>query len=150
MQIVIRVRPATEADAEPVAELSGELGYTISAEIMRERVRAVLASPADLLIVAQDSSGNVGGWLQAHAAHVLESGFRVEILGLIVAGKMRRRGVGRLLVNEAENWARSLSADVVVVRTNMKRVESHPFYVALGYTTTKTQAVYRKHLSNSV
>lgn len=147
MQNSVLVRRATEADAESVAQLSGELGYAADAEVMRGRIRKVLASDADLLIVAVDTTSEAVGWLQAHAAHVIETGFRVEILGLVVADKVRRRGAGRLLVKEAESWARSLSAGAIVVRTNTKRLESHPFYLALGYTTTKTQVVYRKALT---
>jgi GNAT superfamily N-acetyltransferase len=149
MQNSVLVRRATEADAQSVAHLSGELGYAAASEVMRDRLHKVLASDADLLIVAVDATHEVVGWLQAHAAHVVETGFRVEILGLVVADKIRRRGVGRLLVKEAESWAKSLSADAVVVRTNAKRAESHPFYLALGYTTTKTQVVYRKALRQS-
>ena len=149
MRNPVLVRRATEADAQSVAQLSGELGYDADADVMRDRIRKVLVSDADLLIVAVDAPSEVIGWLQAHAAHVVETGFRVEILGLVVANKTRRLGVGRLLVQEAESWARSLSADAVVARTNTKRIESHPFYLALGYTTTKTQVVYRKALRQS-
>jgi prepilin-type N-terminal cleavage/methylation domain-containing protein len=113
---------------------------------MRSRIRAVLTSAADLLLVAVDSSGNAVGWLQAHAAHIVESGFRVEITGLIVSPAFRRQGIGRALVARAEDWAGTVSAEAVVVRSNAKRVESHSFYPALGYTCTKTQLVYRKPL----
>jgi GNAT superfamily N-acetyltransferase len=75
---------------------------------------------------------------------VLESGFRVEITGLVVSGEMRRRGVGRSLVAQAETWAAEISAGTIVVRSNAKRVESHEFYPALGYLPSKTQVVYRK------
>jgi GNAT superfamily N-acetyltransferase len=77
---------------------------------------------------------------------VLESGFRVEIVGLVVAEDCRRHGVGRELVQRAEQWAAGLGAATVVVRSNTKREESHRFYPALGYAATKTQAVYRKRL----
>jgi GNAT superfamily N-acetyltransferase len=100
-----------------------------------------------LIIVAADAAGAVVGWLQAHAATILESGFRVEITGLIIAPEQRRRGWGRLLVLEAEQWARSIGAEAVVVRSNVQRVESHAFYPALGFSATKTQKVYRKAMN---
>ena len=149
MSMPISVRRATESDADRIARLAGELGYAVDAEVMRIRVEDVLASSTDLLVVAVDSCDGVVGWLHAHAAHIIESGFRVEITGLIVSLEFRRRGVGRSLVVAAEDWAKSISAEAVVVRSNAKRVESHSFYPALGYTSTKTQMVYRKVLTDA-
>lgn len=97
-------------------------------------------------MAAIDSNDTVIGWLQAHAAHIIESGFRVEITGLTVSSKARRGGVGRALVAEAEQWAKTLDAETIVVRSNIKRVEAHQFYPALGYSLSKTQNVYRKSL----
>ena len=57
---------------------------------------------------------------------------------------MRRQGVGRSLVAQAETWAREISAETVVVRSNARRLESHAFYPSLGYLPSKTQVVYRK------
>ena len=111
---------------------------------MSIRLQAILGSAADLLIVGTVPAGGLVGWLQAHAAQVVESGFRVEITGLVVDPAFRRQGAGRSLVAAAERWAESLSAKAVVVRSNAKRVESHSFYAALGYAPTKTQVVYRK------
>ena len=143
------IRSATDGDAESIAQLSGTLGYSATADVMRERLHAILGSSSDLLIVAVDSNDHVLGWLEAHAANVIESGFRVEIMGLIVAPEQRRSGIGRLLVYEAERWASLLSANAIVVRSNVQRTESHAFYPALGYTLTKTQNVYRKTLANT-
>jgi GNAT superfamily N-acetyltransferase len=107
-------------------------------------LEAIISSSSDFVVVSVDSSGQVVGWLQAHAARIVESGFRVEITGMVVAPEARRRGVGRLLVAEAERWASERSAEAIVVRSNVDRVESHSFYPALGYRLTKTQRVYRK------
>jgi 4-hydroxyphenylpyruvate dioxygenase-like putative hemolysin len=85
MSTPVSIRRAREDDADAIAMLAGELGYAVHAKMMRSRIQAVLASAADLLIVAVDSSSTVVGWLQAHAAHIVESGFRVEIAGLIVS-----------------------------------------------------------------
>jgi predicted N-acetyltransferase YhbS len=140
------VRPAREADADAIAQLSATLGYPATAAEILDRLRFMLGSQNHLITVATDSSGAVIGWMHAHASHVLESGFRVEIIGLIVAPEARRYGAGRALVNEAEQWARKLGADKIVVRSNVQRAESHAFYPALGYELTKTQKVYRKKL----
>ena len=140
----ISIRRAAETDAAAIAQLATVLGYDSATGVMAGRLRAILGSNADLLMVAVDSRSAVVGWLQAHAAHLVESGFQVEITGLIVAPAQRRCGAGRALVAEAEHWARSIGADSVVVRSNVRRVESHAFYPALGYAATKTQNVYRK------
>ena len=133
-------------DAEAMARLSTELGYAADTAVMAKRIEAVLASSADFLVVAIASSDEICGFLQAHASTVIESGFRVEIMGLIVAGSARRQAVGRALVADAEQWAKNLSAPVMVVRSNIVRMESHQFYPALRYEATKTQQIYRKRL----
>jgi GNAT superfamily N-acetyltransferase len=144
--LAVAIRPATGADALAISQLVTELGYRAISAFAKERIEVLTGSSVDLLVVAVDSSGRVVGWLQAHSALVLESGLRVEILGMVVAGSARRRGVGRALVAHAEAWARSLSAESIVVRSNEQRVESHLFYPSLGYAATKTQRVYRKIL----
>jgi GNAT superfamily N-acetyltransferase len=141
------VRAARAEDADEIARLSGELGYPVSAAAMRTRLSLVLASASDMVRVVEDADGAVIGWLQAHAGSTVESGLKVEIVGLVVAGIARRAGVGRALVEEAERWARGRSADTLVVRSNVRRAESHRFYPAVGFSLAKTQHVYSKSLS---
>ena len=143
----ISIRRAVEEDASSIARLSATLGYDAEPAVIAGRLRAILGSDVDLMIVAEDARRAVIGWLQAHAAHIVESGFRVEITGLIVSPAQRRRGVGRALVDETERWAAAIGAEAIVVRSNVQRVESHAFYPALGYTTRKKQIVYRKTLT---
>jgi GNAT superfamily N-acetyltransferase len=144
MPVEFKVRAATVSDAGPIADLSGELGYPADLNTIRERLRRILARDDQRVIVAERPDGGICGWLQAHFSEALESGFRVEIVGLIVSVGMRRRGIGRSLAAQAETWAAEISAETVVARSNAKRVESHAFYPSLGYLLSKTQVVYRK------
>jgi predicted N-acetyltransferase YhbS len=137
------IRDADSADAAAIARLTSLLGYAADADAISRRLARITRQEEHLVIVALVKE-EVVGWLQAHASVVLESGFRVEIVGLIVSEESRRGGVGRGLVQRAERWAREIGAESVVVRSNTKRVESHLFYPALGFTASKTQAVYRK------
>lgn len=142
---MLTIRAAAPADAETIAQLTTQLGYAADAAAISGRLSRLIGQRDQLILVAV-LEGKVAGWLQAHASEVLESGFRVEIVGLVVAEDCRRHGVGRELVQRAEQWAAGLGAATVVVRSNTKREESHRFYPALGYAATKTQAVYRKRL----
>lgn len=148
MSIPSSISWATEADADAIAKLSHELGYPVGLSEMQSRIQSIFASVNDLLVVSKDSSEKIVGWLQAHAAHTIESGFRVEIIGLIVSPASRRSGIARSLVSHAEHWANNMSAQQVVVRSNANRVESHAFYAALGYISTKTSVIYCKHLDD--
>jgi GNAT superfamily N-acetyltransferase len=129
-------------DAEVVAALAGELGYPSETEALRVRIRAI--SESDLLLVAVDAGGTAIGFIQAHRVCIIEAGFRVEILGLVVSSSARRSGIARGLIQEAEIWAKNIGADAISVRSNTKRIEAHLFYPALGYKKIKTQAVYEK------
>ena len=139
-----KIRAAKPADAEAIAHLSRELGYPSELKAVRERLRRILGRDDQRVVVAELPKGGVCGWLQAHSCVSIESGLRVEIVGLIVSEGMRRRGVGRGLVAQAETWAAEISAETVVVRSNTKRVESKAFYPSLGFLPSKTQVVFRK------
>ena len=140
------VRTATVQDVAAIARLADELGYPVDSASMEARVRKVTARKRHLLLVAQDDHGEVCGWLHAFGADYIESGFRVEIGGLVVSKAVQRTGIGSRLVGAAEQWARGIGAEFVSVRSNINRAESHPFYRKLGYELKKTQRVYRKHL----
>jgi GNAT superfamily N-acetyltransferase len=129
-----------------MALLADELGYPTDSRTLRERLALLLGRSDYLIAVAEAEAGRVCGWIQAQSSLALESGFRVEIVGLVVSKAMQRRGIGRLLVGHAEAWAGRMGAEAIVVRSKVQRQESHPFYVALGYACTKTQNVYRKRI----
>ena len=131
-----------ETDGEVVSALAGELGYPNEAEAIRARVRAI--GESDLLLVAVNVSDKAIGFIQAHRVCIIEAGFRVEILGLVVTSSARRSGTARRLIEEAERWAKNIGAETISVRSNTKRIEAHFFYPALGYRKIKTQAVYEK------
>lgn len=141
------IREAHLSDSADIARLTVELGYAGDVDAIRCRLEQV-ARRRDQVVFVAVLEEKIVGWLQAQGSVSLESGYRVEIVGLIVETCARRHGVGRALVQQAEQWALEIGSDVVVVRSNIKRAESHDFYPALGFSSTKTQAVYRKVLKS--
>ena len=95
---------------------------------------------------AEAPDGLVVGWLHVHAHHVVERDPRAEVGGLVVDENFRGSGVGRLLMQRAEDWAREKGYREVVLRSNVIREHAHTFYESLGYTVTKTQNHFRKIL----
>jgi GNAT superfamily N-acetyltransferase len=139
------LRAAGIEDAAEIARLAGELGYPVSPSAMAARLAALLPQPWQRVTVA-DGGTALLGWIAAERRLTLESGERVEIVGLVVGAAARRGGIGRRLVADAEEWARRQGFDAIVVRSNVARELSHPFYERLGYVRRKTQHVYLKAL----
>ncbi|KRE89125.1 hypothetical protein ASG87_06195 [Frateuria sp. Soil773] len=140
-----QLRPAELADAGEIARLSGELGYPVGAQEMAGRLAAILPHPMHRVSVVAEG-GTLYGWIAVERRLTLEAGERIEIVGLVVSGAIRRGGVGRALVQDAERWARAQGFDAIQVRSNVVRTESHPFYERLGYVRRKSQHVYAKPL----
>jgi GNAT superfamily N-acetyltransferase len=113
---------------------------------MGTRLGRVLHRAEDVVLVAETPGGRVVGWLHGAEQELLESGRRCEIAGLVVEAEHRGHGIGRLLVAEVERWARARGLELVAVRSNVTRTESHPFYERVGYEKVKTQHAYRKRL----
>ena len=139
------VRRATTDDAPHVAVLSRVLGYPVDTRVMSERLSHLVARDADAVFVAVDGD-RIVGWIHGAECELLEVGRLCEILGLVVDQSARRVGAGRALVDAVEQWAASRGVSQVAVRSNIVRLESHPFYERLGYTRVKTQHSYRKAL----
>jgi N-acetylglutamate synthase-like GNAT family acetyltransferase len=139
------LRKARVEDAADIARLAGELGYATAIEAMHKRL-AVLATHPDHCITVAERDGHVLGWIAVEHRRTLESGERAEIVGLVVDARCRSGGIGRLLVQAAEQWAQQLGFDTLCVRSNVLRDASHPFYERMGYVRHKTQHYYVKTL----
>jgi len=141
-----QIRTALERDAAQIAHLSHELGYPVAESELLLRLKTLLASTRDLVLVAAGPDLKLLGWIAVAPHLALETGHRAEITGLVVGAAARRAGVGRALVGAAEAWAAQQGFGVITVRSNVLRVESHPFYQGLGYRQRKTQHCYEKTL----
>jgi GNAT superfamily N-acetyltransferase len=58
---------------------------------------------------------------------------RGEVNSLGVLSSHRRRGIGKALMEAAEEWLRGRGAHVVILDTFLRSPESVPFYDSIGY-----------------
>ena len=140
------VRAARQDDTQALAHLSGELGYPVTAAQVRERLGAIEGKHDHATFVAVAPEKEVVGWIQLSEVRALEVEPRAEITGLVVDSGYRSAGVGRLLVERGEAWARERGLQTIGVRSNVVRERAHAFYERLGYAVVKSQKVFRKSL----
>jgi GNAT superfamily N-acetyltransferase len=134
------------ADAGAVAALATQLGYPSTEAEIRRRYEWIERDDDSRLLVAEHHDGRVVGWIHAQKTCMLEADPRTEIWGLVVDETARGRGVGRRLLEAAEQWAREQGLTVVTLRSNSLREAARAFYEHLGYTITKNQNAFRKTL----
>jgi ribosomal protein S18 acetylase RimI-like enzyme len=145
--LTVEVRQMRAEDTSSVAALTTQLGYPATEDAIRRRYDLIKDRWDARLFVAHHAGNRIVGWIHVQATYLLECDARAEIWGLVVSDKARGSGVGRRLVEAAEEWALMRGLDVIVLRSNSLRTEAQGFYEHLGYTVAKTQNAFRKNLT---
>ncbi len=141
------IRPIRADDAPRLTQLLAQLGYPSDVAVVVSRLAGILNSTSQQILVAVPADdARIDGYVGVERRLTLVEGERVEITGLVVDAAARRSGVGRALMNAAERWAAQHGLNAVVLRSNVTRPESHPFYEAIGYRRTKTSHTYLKEV----
>jgi GNAT superfamily N-acetyltransferase len=124
-----------------VTELLLALGYpSPSAEITR-RIADANAS-ADTAVFVAESAKHVVGVVSVHCLPLFHAnGFLGRITSLVVSPESRQRGVGRLLVTAAEEFARKHGCARVELTSGDRRPDAHTFYESLGYRRTSQRFI---------
>jgi GNAT superfamily N-acetyltransferase len=95
-------------------------------------------NPNAAIYIALDDAGVVVGSVQMSVAQFLvhRGERRVEIAGLRVSQKLRRSGVGGLLLRYVMDEARRRGATVAQFTSNKARQDAHMFYERMGFTAS--------------
>ena len=140
----IALRPATGADAERIATLFTEEGYPAGSTDIVARLGR-FASPHGRVIVAE-MDGEVLGFVAMHALPRFEhDDWIVRVLALVVEAGVRERGVGHMLMAEAETMGRELGAAFTEVTAGHHRPEAQRLFESIGYDAS-VAAYLRKRL----
>ena len=76
------IREVQISDAQAVADLSEELGYAVTTEVMSSRLEYVESREDHIIYVACIDS-EVVGWIDVGLVHHIQSGTYAEIGGLV-------------------------------------------------------------------
>jgi len=140
------VRTAQRGDAGAVAALSAQLGYDEAVDEIRKRIEAIRAQGNGEVYVAAVPPDIVVGWVQVFALLLVELPPLAEVGGIVVDSRYRRIGVGRSLVEAAEQWARQNGLATLRLRSDVQRDDAHAFYRRLGYRELAASTLFSKVL----
>jgi GNAT superfamily N-acetyltransferase len=128
----LELRDAKASDAPRLVELIHELGHEISQKQVRENLAALQKLGEAPLVALLDKSVvgmcGVGSRVVIHRPAPLG-----RITALVVAKEAQGHGIGRKLVQAAEDWMRRKGCQLVEVTSNDRRADAHAFYRHLGY-----------------
>lgn len=135
------VREAGVEDAEAVHALAGELAEALGdrrprLEAIRERLRDLIEERRARVLVAEGEDGIVGAaslWIKPDLGH---GDTVIEVPMLVVSEKARRRGVGKLLVQEIRDVAAAENVSLIELVATRENSAARDFYRSLGFVET--------------
>jgi N-acetylglutamate synthase-like GNAT family acetyltransferase len=137
----IHIRKYKQADVEEVKYLMNELGYSVKIMELSTNISAIRENGGEVLVA--DDGKNVIGCVCVLIDARLAEGVYAEIVSLVVSEKQRGKGIGKILIKNAEKWAGN-KVDKIRVRANIVRSGAHLFYKSLSYKEIKTQKIFMK------
>ncbi|PZO38011.1 MAG: N-acetyltransferase [Pseudanabaena frigida] len=143
-QVIIRA--AEIKDAERIAILADQLGYVVTNQQAQERIYKIQNNDNHVLYIATLNNENMIGWVHACIYDSIVIQTPALLLGLVVDQDHRFQGIGRLLMEQIENWTSQSGGEGVLLRSNIKRKEAHLFYEKIGYTNIKQSLTFYKSL----
>jgi GNAT superfamily N-acetyltransferase len=130
-----KIRDAKPGDAAALAELIRLLDHKVGDKGVKKRIAALARDKLSPLVATLDKK--VIGLCGIHrmvAIHREQAVGRITIL--VVAEAARKRGVGRLLTEEAEARLKKLGCAMVEITSNDRLTAAHAFYRHMGYERT--------------
>ena len=128
----LKLRDAKLSDSPRLVELIHELGHEISEKQVRKNLEALKKSGETPLVATLDKAVvalcGLGRRVVIHRPAPLG-----RITALVVKKDAQGHGIGRKLVEAAEEWMRKKGCQLVEVTSNERRSEAHAFYRHLGY-----------------
>lgn len=131
----IAIREARSSDAPRLVELIIALGHPIAEADVRRNLETLMQDGL-LPLVATDGDEVIGmcGLSAMVTVHRPAPVGRVSVM--IVERAYRGRGIGALLIAEAERRLAERGCKIIEVTSNMRRDRAHHFYEQLGYERT--------------
>jgi N-acetylglutamate synthase-like GNAT family acetyltransferase len=127
------VRRASPSDAPKIADLLGELGYSVHPTFILERLTLVAGRNEDATFVAE-ARESVIGVVALHCFPAFHADVWIgRITALVVGAHQRRKGIGGMLLAAAETYAWAYGCNQIEVTSSGTHEPAPQFYQSEGY-----------------
>ena len=128
----VTVRPATPDDAERLASLLTDEGYPAGSSDLAARIERYESLGSRVLVA--DAGGDVVGFVTILVLPRFEvDDLFARVTSLVVDAGVRERGIGRLLMQAAEEQAKAAGAAWLEVTAGHHRPDARRLFESLGY-----------------
>jgi aminoglycoside 6'-N-acetyltransferase I len=143
------IRQATQADQSEWSRMRHALWPEVESEDLLHEMERILADPLTPVFVIERPDGRLGGFLEAGTrkyADGCETSPVGYIEGWYVDEDLRGQGVGRALVNAAEEWARGQGLKEMASDTWLENEVSIAAHLKMGYEEVERLIHFAKTL----
>ena len=154
------IRQAVKEDLPALCKIfQNDLGYAeCTMEILAAQFSNLNLSREAVFVAQIDSAEDdkaddktvdtsvVCGVIHVEKYNVLYFPPMANLLGLAVASDYRRKGIGRVLLQRAEQWAKENGITQMRLNSGANRTQAHDFYRSQGYIDEKMQMRFLKTL----
>ena len=140
----MQIRAAMERDALGIFQLNQAFGYEYPLEETAEKLRAAVSDPGQCVLVAEETDGELSGYIHLEDYDTLYFPHMKNILGLIVLPEYRKQGIASALLAAADTWAKDTGAAGIRLDSGAERAPAHACYRKAGYTERKLHKNFRK------
>ena len=133
---MVTVRNIMRDDYPYLSLLMGELGYPASSGEIESRFYKISHHDDYQSLVAVTGDNEVAGFIGLIKNHYFEhNGCYVRVGALVVGEKFRNLGIGKKLIQEAENWAAYIGATAILLNSGNReeRLGAYAFYQKMGF-----------------
>lgn len=139
----LSIRAMQNGDVSALEPLLRQLGYDLEPDEIARRLAIVMEAPGHSLDVAERDN-RIVGFIHFYARAAIEKPPEVIVQALVVDDRLRGGGIGRRLMQRAEDWAAANGYPSVALGTQTRRDDAHAFYERLGYRVAATSHLMRK------
>jgi N-acetylglutamate synthase-like GNAT family acetyltransferase len=129
----MNIRSASYKDIDQLLNLMSELGYRSEKDSIIESLTKYKRSDDYEVLVVEDE-GKVLGCISLHVMKLFHlAGNAGRITSLVVSSENRGKGIGKALVNAADQYFKSMDCVKTEVTSGGHRKEAHIFYQSEGF-----------------
>jgi len=143
-----QIRAAKPADASALTKLINLLGHEIDEKTVRKNIATLTEAREAPLVATLDKA--VIGLCGIHRMVTIHRPAPVgRITILVVAETAQDKGIGRMLVEEAERLLKQAGCQIVEVTSNDRLGAAHAFYRHMGYERTSIRFAKQLNVGKS-